>query len=96
MGLPVKGCYNPERMSEPVIRASEIGEYVYCHRAWWLRRAKGQKTAAVRELQEGTKYHEQHGQKVWFAGWLHLLAYVLLTLVLLLLFYQLILRFAGG
>jgi hypothetical protein len=50
----------------------------------------------VRELQEGTKYHEQHGQKVWFAGWLHLLAYVLLTLVLLLLFYQLILRFAGG
>ncbi|MFZ0546828.1 MAG: hypothetical protein WAM60_15385 [Candidatus Promineifilaceae bacterium] len=47
-----------------MIKASEIGEYVYCHRAWWLRRTYGYRSQNVQELQEGTTYHRQHGRQV--------------------------------
>ena len=40
-----------------IIRASEIGEYIYCHRAWWLRHVGGYASANVRELAEGTAVH---------------------------------------
>ena len=47
-----------------VIRASEVGEYVFCHRAWWLRHTRGHTSANVRALAEGTATHAGHGQRV--------------------------------
>jgi CRISPR/Cas system-associated exonuclease Cas4 (RecB family) len=64
---------------KPVIRASEVGAYVYCRRAWWLRRVGGfepQNTA--QRLAEGTAAHVRHGQSLRRA---QLLRRVALTLV---------------
>ena len=62
-----------------VIRASEIGEYVFCHRAWWLRHVAGDESANVREMAEGTATHARHGLRVAAAGGLRLLALLLLA-----------------
>ncbi len=50
-----------------VIRASEVGEYVFCHRAWWLRHVQGLTSTHVRELAEGTAAHAAHGRRVRLA-----------------------------
>jgi hypothetical protein len=65
-----------------VIRASEIGEYVFCHRAWWLHQIQGQASANVRELAEGTARHARHGRRVGVAAGLRLLAVLLLLAAL--------------
>jgi len=48
----------------PVIRASEIGEYVYCSRAWWLRRVEGLEPdpSAQARMARGTLLHRRHGR----------------------------------
>jgi hypothetical protein len=51
-------------MGYRTIKASEIGEYVYCNRAWWLRRTYDIRPHNTQELQAGTRYHEQHGGQV--------------------------------
>ena len=66
-----------------VIRASEIGEYVYCHRAWWLRHVQGLTSANVRELAEGTAAHAGHGRLVGLASALRVLAILLFTMAVL-------------
>lgn len=65
-------------MSEKWVRASEIAEYVYCQRAWWLRQVRGYSSHNVRQLQRGTAYHEEHGRLVGRSVWLRRLAYALL------------------
>lgn len=57
-----------EHMSDQIIRASEIGEYIYCQRAWWLKRFAGYTSENVHELQLGTTHHEAHGKTVERAG----------------------------
>lgn len=57
-----------------VIRASEIGEYVFCHRAWWLHHLQGHASANVQELAAGTAVHARHGRFVGFASILRTLA----------------------
>jgi CRISPR/Cas system-associated exonuclease Cas4 (RecB family) len=54
----------PKRAGSRVIRASEIGEYVYCHRAWWLGRVKGVENANRAIMDAGTARHRAHGQRV--------------------------------
>jgi hypothetical protein len=61
-----------------VIRASEIGEYVYCHRAWWLHQIQGHASANVREMAAGTARHARHGRLVSAAAALRGLALILL------------------
>jgi hypothetical protein len=61
-----------------VIRASEVGEYVFCHRAWWLRHTRGLASANVRALAEGTAAHAGHGRRVALAGALRVVAGLLL------------------
>lgn len=51
-------------LARRVIRASEIGEYVYCHRAWWLGRVKGVENANRTQLDAGVARHLTHGQTV--------------------------------
>ncbi len=44
-----------------VIRASELGEYYYCARSWWLRRVVGLKPTGVERRELGTIAHIRHG-----------------------------------
>jgi hypothetical protein len=66
------------------LRASEIGSYLYCARAWWYQR-QGVESANQAELNSGTKLHQQHGRKVVASGLMRGLAYLLLLTALLLL-----------
>ena len=67
------------------IRASEIGSYLYCRRAWWYTK-QGVESDNQSEMNAGTTLHRQHGRKVLAAGvtrtfglLLLLLAFTLLT-----------------
>lgn len=44
------------------IRASEIGEYLYCHRQWWLKRVEGVRPPVTERLMAGTRHHQEHSQ----------------------------------
>ncbi len=66
-------------MSEKPLRASEIAEYVYCRRAWWLHRS-GVRSENVRPLVAGSDYHQTHGKLVRKAHRARLAVYVLFVL----------------
>jgi CRISPR/Cas system-associated exonuclease Cas4 (RecB family) len=51
-----------------MIRASEIGEYVYCARAWWLRRAAGLEPEGSERRERGVLLHKRHGRAVAASG----------------------------
>jgi len=65
-----------------VIRASEIGRYVYCARAWWLGSVQGWPSARWRDMAQGTRAHQRHGRRVRAAVWMARLGYALLALAL--------------
>jgi CRISPR/Cas system-associated exonuclease Cas4 (RecB family) len=67
-----------------LIRASEIGSYLYCRRAWWYRK-QGVESENQAEMATGTELHRQHGRKVIAAGLLRTLGFVLLLAALVLL-----------
>jgi hypothetical protein len=72
----------------PIIRASDIGSYLYCRRAWWYRK-QGVESKNQAELAGGTELHVQHGRKVMAAGLLQLAGYLLLLAAIGLLVYEL-------
>lgn len=47
-----------------IVQASEIGLYVYCKRAWWLKHIKGNQPSNYHDLERGTQMHENHGRMV--------------------------------
>jgi CRISPR/Cas system-associated exonuclease Cas4 (RecB family) len=59
-----------------VIRASDIGNYLYCRRAWWYRR-QGYDSANQAELAAGTELHARHGRQVIVSGLLRLFGWLL-------------------
>jgi len=67
-----------------IIRSSDIGNYLYCRRAWWYRR-QGFESENQAELAAGTEIHRQHGRKVVASGLTRILALILLFAALLLL-----------
>jgi CRISPR/Cas system-associated exonuclease Cas4 (RecB family) len=68
-------CYNLSM--HPLIRASEIGSYLYCRRAWWYRK-QGVESENQSEMATGTELHRQHGRRVIAAGLLRILGLILL------------------
>lgn len=67
--------------NSPVIRASEVGEYVYCARAWWLRRVAGVVPAhGQRRRARGVRAHRRHGWQVALSRVLLVAAVLLLLL----------------
>ena len=66
-----------------IIRASEIGSFLYCRRAWGYQR-EGESSTNQVEMLTGTEMHAQHGRTVLTAGLLRGMAYGLLLLALVL------------
>jgi hypothetical protein len=67
-----------------MIRASEIGEYVFCARAWRLR-VEGVEASGTGEARaRGTAWHKEHGRDVRAARTLRRLAYIATMLAALL------------
>ena len=65
---------------DPVIRASEISQYTFCARAWWLGRVKGYRSTNLAAMRQGEERHRDHGRAVASYHRLRLLALALLAL----------------
>lgn len=63
------------------IRASEIGHYLYCQRAWWYHR-QGAPSENVEEMAAGSEMHQRHGRAVMTNGCLQIVGYTLLLAAL--------------
>lgn len=70
-----------------LVRASDIGAWAYCRRAWYLAHVRGVAHARPELLQRGTQAHTAHGRQVRRAGqmqrigiWLVIFALALLVL----------------
>jgi CRISPR/Cas system-associated exonuclease Cas4 (RecB family) len=68
----------------PIIRASDIGNYLYCRRAWWYRK-KGVESENKAELAAGTELHHRHGRQVLASGMTRLIGMILLMTAIVLL-----------
>jgi len=74
---------SPPPRPERFISASELGEYAYCRRAWWLRAVNGVTTNT-----QGTRFsggqaaHQRHAWSLWWARTLGWLAALLLAAAL--------------
>ena len=75
-------------MSDQWVQASEISDYMYCRRSWWLKRVEGHFSENVREMSAGTRYHEQHGRLLSRSIWIKRLAYLLLFCMVAMLAFQ--------
>lgn len=76
------------------IRASEIGTYLYCRRAWWYQ-SQGESSQNQAELAGGSAYHHRHGRQVIRAGFTRLAGWILLVTALILLAAALTLQWVG-
>ena len=65
---------------DPVIRASEISQYAFCARAWWLGRVRGYRSTNLAAMRRGEARHRAHGRAVEGYHRLRWLAVALLSL----------------
>ncbi len=68
----------------PIIRSSDIGTYLYCHRAWWYKR-QGVESANQAELATGTEIHVKHGRQVLASSITRTIGLILLMIALVIL-----------
>ncbi len=85
-----------KQADEPVIRASELGEYVYCARSWWLKRVQGVQSRNTAALRSGTAAHDRHGRGVATVQTQRRLATFLLAAALVVLLAAVLLALVGG
>ena len=76
----------------PVLRASDIGTYLYCRRAWMYSK-DGVQSENRAEMAAGSELHRRHGRKVLASGLLRNLGLLLFLIALILLVVYLALRF---
>lgn len=62
-----------------IIRASEIGTYQFCHRAWWYQ-LQGYEPENKAELAGGSEIHEKHSRLLVTSNCLQVIAYAALLL----------------
>jgi hypothetical protein len=77
------------------IRASEIGTYLFCHRAWWYQK-QGLPSQNLSELAGGSAYHYRHGRQVLRADLLRAAGWVLLVIGILILAAALTMQWLGS
>jgi hypothetical protein len=65
--------------SAQTVRASEIGSYLYCQRAWWYQR-QGLAAAPSAAQESGLAWHRRHGRRVLMASGLRTLGWLLIIL----------------
>ena len=65
------------------LRASEIGAFLYCRRAWWYQKL-GKPSENQAEMVTGSELHYRHGRATLLVGCSRALAYALLLLALVL------------
>jgi hypothetical protein len=49
------------------VTASQVGQYAYCARAWWLGVVEGHAPADLEPLDRGARSHERHGWRISIA-----------------------------
>jgi hypothetical protein len=65
-----------------IIRASEIGTYQFCNRAWWYQ-LQGYEPDNQLELERGRELHSKHFYVVTIASCMQIIAYSLVLLAIL-------------
>ena len=68
----------------PVIRSSDIGNYLYCRRAWWYRK-QGVESENKTELAAGTELHQRHGRQVLASNLTRTVGFILLMIAIVIL-----------
>jgi hypothetical protein len=68
--------------TERTIRASEVAQYVFCRRAWWLAAVQELPSANVQDLLAGERGHARHGRRVSLIRAADTLAYLVLLLAI--------------
>lgn len=64
-----------------IIRASEVGTYRFCKRAWWYQ-LQGYEPENKTELAGGSEIHEKHARGVQAASCIEAVAYTFLLLAI--------------
>ncbi len=80
---------------DDILRASEIAEYVFCARAWWLGRVKGVPSLNIRQMKHGASWHQSHDRTVERFHFLQRLSLTLLILAIVILVIWLWLTLGG-
>jgi hypothetical protein len=81
---PSRGPRKDAAPLSSIIRASEIAQYVFCQRAWWLGAVQGYHPTNDAVLAAGALAHARHGRSVAALQRWQQVGYVLLVLGVLL------------
>lgn len=84
----IVGRSRKQRMKQRTITASEVGEYVFCARAWRLR--KDGVTPESPRLKEGARYHTRYQSALDWEHLLRLAGVLMLVLVVVVILFRLI------